>query len=260
MPFGDVLSKANNLTLETTDKIRTVVGKNILEKLGIRLLGIPHIGLRCRAYCIFQLIGSVKNKKILDAGCGIGVYSLTLSRQGNFTLGVDIDRSKVVLAASIANTIGASAEFICGDIQNLSVQPIFDIAICSDVLEHVDNDRLALHNLSAAIKPGGIIVLTVPCAGAADLDEANHMGHVRLGYSKAQICSLMESAGLEPVEIIGYCGALGQTAWKLNRWLFRSKLLTALTFWPLYALTILDIHLKPRNVSGWAIKAIKQMA
>jgi hypothetical protein len=50
MIFGDILSKAGKINLETADDKRITINKNIVERLAFKLFGIPHIGMRMRAY------------------------------------------------------------------------------------------------------------------------------------------------------------------------------------------------------------------
>ena len=262
MVFGDILSKGGECTLETADGISVSVGRNLIERIGLKVFGIPHIGLRCRAYCIFHFLNPVKNKKVLDAGCGIGLYSLTLAEKGNMTVGVDVNVRYILSAKKIASDIGIRAYFICADICNFPFRhQFFDIVLCSDVLEHIDDDELAFRNIAQVVKPGGMVVITVPDRNTVDDDLSKSMGHVRQGYGQNEICSLMEKVGLQPVKVIGYCGTIGKMAWKLNRKAFKSRLLTALTFLPLYALAIFDLYLnRGKPGIGWVIKAVKQVS
>ena len=50
-------------------------------------------------------------------------------------------------------------------VHDLTTGPIpgsFDAVICSEVLEHLDSPRPAVHHLAAGVKPGGVLILTVP--------------------------------------------------------------------------------------------------
>lgn len=49
------------------------------------------------------------------------------------------------------------------DLQNLSfTQSNFDLVICNHVLEHIDNDIVAIQNIFSILKEGGIAILQVP--------------------------------------------------------------------------------------------------
>ena len=88
MPFGDVLSKFKEISLETADGCKFNLKNNFLSKIALRIVGIPHVELRIRARKIFSFLPKKgNNMKILDAGCGPGIYSLTLSKKNfRFTL------------------------------------------------------------------------------------------------------------------------------------------------------------------------------
>jgi SAM-dependent methyltransferase len=47
----------------------------------------------------------------------------------------------------------------------------FDVVICSHVLEHVPDDRKAMHELRRVLKPGGLAILLVPMADMPVTDE-----------------------------------------------------------------------------------------
>lgn len=94
---------------------------------------------------------------ILDAGCGSSVY---FDRYFNFpdTVRISgIDTSQEALAKN--NTVH---EKILGDIQTYSTDRRYDIVICWDVLEHLENPKKALSNLLAWTKQNGILIIRVP--------------------------------------------------------------------------------------------------
>jgi hypothetical protein len=96
----------------------------------------------------------------------------------------------------------------------------FDLAVCSHVLEHVEDDVAAMRELRRVLRPGGSVLVLVPQAPVAETDEdpnvldprerARRFGqfdHVRC-YG-ADVRERMASAGLEVREIFArtLCGA-----------------------------------------------------
>ena len=72
------------------------VGKtNRLNRLALAFIGLPHLGFRMRARIIMARLKNEDNKlKILDAGCGYGLYALMLSELGFQVDAVDIDERR----------------------------------------------------------------------------------------------------------------------------------------------------------------------
>jgi trans-aconitate methyltransferase len=84
-------------------------------------------------------------------------------------------------------------------------------ALCSDVLEHLDDPGLLLRNAAAYMAPGCKLVATVP--GGWYSAFYDHIGH-RRHYSPAQLTGLLESAGfavsvLQSLPYAGYAARGG---------------------------------------------------
>mgnify|MGYP000173614321 CR=1 FL=1 len=72
----------------------------------------------------------------------------------------------------------------------------FDVAVCSEVLEHIEDDGAALDALIRHLRPGGRLYLSVPLRPGlwTRVDEA--VGHVRR-YRRGQLAELCRARGLE---------------------------------------------------------------
>ena len=90
----------------------------------------------------------------------------------------------------------------------------FDTVVCLNVIEHVDDDRMALDNIRNALGHGGRAVVLVPHGPEllGTLDEA--LGHQRR-YTVASLREVAERAGLELKEIVHF-NRVGVPAWWLN--------------------------------------------
>lgn len=83
----------------------------------------------------------------------------------------------------------------------------FSQVICSEVLEHLPDDRLALREIATMIKPGGSLILTFPhrhCYFAGDDRFVNHYRRFEMIEMKANL----EDVGLKTVEIQKVLGPL----------------------------------------------------
>jgi len=92
--------------------------------------------------------------RVLEAGCG-STTRLDLGPQAYLT-GLDISPSQLARNSSVH-------ERIVGDLQFFPIpQGAFDVAVCWDVLEHLDQPAAAVRNMARALRPGGVLVLAVP--------------------------------------------------------------------------------------------------
>ncbi len=96
--------------------------------------------------------------KVLEVGVGAGLFTRHLSERSCEVLAVDINRTFLRAVADLPGVTTREA-----DLATLEVSG-FDLALCSEVLEHLPPDRsqMALDRLFAALRPGGVLVLTTP--------------------------------------------------------------------------------------------------
>lgn len=95
----------------------------------------------------------------LDVGCGAG-FTVALAQQlGWDAMGLEIDPAAVHEARRFGLNI------LEGNYAQLTqFEGQFDCIMCSHVLEHVHEPRDLLAKLKSAIKPGGLLLLTLPNA------------------------------------------------------------------------------------------------
>lgn len=75
-------------------------------------------------------------------------------------------------------------------------------AICSEVLEHIDDPALLLRNASGFLAPGCLLIVTVPGGPQSAFDR--HIGH-RQHFSSAKLRALLEGVGFR-VEMAAAAG------------------------------------------------------
>ncbi len=118
-----------------------------------------------RLRSIFTAIEFMARKKgaldILDVGCGEGPVALELAKLGHNVLGIDINPDRIQLASQ--SNKNSNASFMLLEAEKIDqLQRKFDVIICSEVLEHVDNPETVINQLAKAIRRGGVLFLTVP--------------------------------------------------------------------------------------------------
>lgn len=128
--------------------------------------GAMHEGDWFQRYILYpyfqRALKPLKNKKILDAGCGNGHLSRFFARAGAFVTGVD--NSAGMIAS--CKKYDTSASYVCTDVAK-SVLPAsdFDAAVFNNSVQDMKNYRRALGNVRENLKPGGKLVIAVkhPC-------------------------------------------------------------------------------------------------
>jgi SAM-dependent methyltransferase len=108
------------------------------------------------------LIGDVRRKKVLDAGCGYGYYSILLAEKGATVTGIDVSEKMVKLAKDNANKASAQCQFFVCDMQDLSMfaSNTFDTVISSIVVSYVDNLEKAFSEVFRVLKHNGVFAFS----------------------------------------------------------------------------------------------------
>jgi SAM-dependent methyltransferase len=162
------------------DEARRIVQGPMLSRLIDRTALAPALGLT-----------------ILNAGAGEGSFSPLLLAVPGVTQVVEMDYSyrvsALITSDSRQQAVAASLTEI--PIKSASV----DLVLCSEVLEHIDDDGSALDELCRVLAPGGWLLISVPTPPAV----YDH-NHVREGYSAADLTRMLRERGLGVVEV-AYC-------------------------------------------------------
>lgn len=103
----------------------------------------------------------LQGRKILDLGCGMGGLSTALAQEGAQVTSLDYNRAyceitrlrgrRYDLNLSPVNAAGEGLPFTGG---------AFDLVICMDVLEHVQEPEKLLAEVSRVLKPSGLLYIT----------------------------------------------------------------------------------------------------
>jgi SAM-dependent methyltransferase len=124
--------------------------------------------------------------RVLNAGCGEGLYAPFIERFPDVRSIVNMDYARPSIAARRPDPRHRDTR------GSLAAMPFasaaFDAVVCTEVLEHVADDRAAVAEIARVLKPGGLLVLSVPTP-PAPADPA----HVREGYTLFELRALLEA-------------------------------------------------------------------
>jgi 2-polyprenyl-6-hydroxyphenyl methylase/3-demethylubiquinone-9 3-methyltransferase len=171
---------------------------------------------------------------VLDAGCGDGNFTASLSQEGGFSMyGIDLSSGGIALARerwpdisfvewSLYDNLGEAFEGVRA----------FDAIVCVEVIEHLYTPSTFIKRAFDALPPGGILILTTPYWGylknivlavtnrtdraLAALWEGGHIKH----WSYRTLRTLGEQHGFEFVAFEG-AGRSIPMLWKGMMMVFR---------------------------------------
>jgi 2-polyprenyl-6-hydroxyphenyl methylase/3-demethylubiquinone-9 3-methyltransferase len=113
----------------------------------------------------YQNLGSISNifkrKAILDLGCGGGILSEELAYRGASIKAIDKSRKLINTAKNRAKEKRLNIDYECTDIESIYKSGLkFDIIICLEVVEHVDDLQEFLVNSYKSLKKNGLIIFS----------------------------------------------------------------------------------------------------
>lgn len=156
---------------------------------------------RARVKRIVALASESPPSNICDFGCGNGALlkALGATFPDAALHGIDLSQQQIAQNKKTMNRIKWSS----GDINSIGFKYPFeglaDLAISSEVIEHVENPGAYLVNVSSGIMPGGRLILSTQSGRIYGTEE--YVGHVR-HWKAAEITEALENAGF-----------VGITAW-----------------------------------------------
>jgi SAM-dependent methyltransferase len=118
-----------------------------------------------RLQMILAAAGERLNGRVLENGCGVGMYVERLAPYAGRVIGLEYDFARAVEARQLADRL-ANAEILCAAGENLPFPSgSFDLILSHEVLEHVQDDRLAVAEMTRVLRPGGRMAIFVPNRG-----------------------------------------------------------------------------------------------
>ncbi len=176
-----------------------------------------------------QITGS---QTILDAGSGFGQYDYFMARRypGWTIKAVDVKQEQIDDCKDFFRKIKLNnVRFNVADLTKFVEGDTYNMILCVDVMEHIDEDEKVFSNYYRSLKKGGMLLVSTPSdQGGSDVhhhDHDNHSGdgsqsfideHVRDGYGIGEIEDKMKRAGFSKTEVYYQYGTPGKMAWKIS--------------------------------------------
>lgn len=151
-----------------------------------------------------------KGRRVLDVGCGVGYGTAMLAETAVEAVGFDCDHDSIQYAQEHYQAEGLG--FAIGNAEECVFPPKrFDVAICFELLEHLDDPDACLAAVWTMLEDGGLLIASTPNRDKPEGDFHRH------AWQSLAFADLIERGGFRTVAILGQHEA---DAWELNvqRW------------------------------------------
>ncbi|AZG78713.1 methyltransferase domain-containing protein [Methylocystis rosea] len=172
---------------------------------------------------LFELLGPVAGRTVLDVGCGDGPLASELARRGAIVTGLDRDPAMIAAARRRAAIEGAKLQLVEGKAESLPFpDATFDAVLAVAVLCFVRDAERAVAEMARVLKPGGRLVtgeLGSWSLWAPYRRLRGWLGHPTWReatfHTAGKLRELLGAAGLDAIEMRGAvfyppCGAAAQ--------------------------------------------------
>ncbi|VFP87527.1 bifunctional 2-polyprenyl-6-hydroxyphenol methylase/3-demethylubiquinol 3-O-methyltransferase UbiG [Candidatus Erwinia haradaeae] len=106
---------------------------------------------------IIQHSSGLFGKKVLDIGCGGGIFTESMANEGANVTGLDIEKDILQVARLHALESGVKVHYIQQTAEEHLVQHSkeYEVVTCLELLEHIPDPYSVIHACSQLVKPGG---------------------------------------------------------------------------------------------------------
>jgi SAM-dependent methyltransferase len=136
-------------------------------------------------------IGPLADRSVLDIGCGTGQILAELESVGMLGCGIDMHLSGLRVARERVRGL-----VIWSAVPPVPFEGEFDSVLLCDVIEHVADDRELLSEGYKALKPGGVIIVTVP-AHPSLWTPIDDLSRHKRRYTHRGLARVMQDAGFD---------------------------------------------------------------
>ena len=127
---------------------------------------------KMRIYLFTDIMRDLIDRKVItnfdsaiDIGCNRGLYSKLISELGyKKVLGIDIDEPLIQIAKQNfeGEENGRSIKFDVINAEDIDVNQKYDFILCTEVIEHTQNQAKTIENLKLILNKGGVAIITLP--------------------------------------------------------------------------------------------------
>jgi 2-polyprenyl-3-methyl-5-hydroxy-6-metoxy-1,4-benzoquinol methylase len=133
-----------------------------------------------------------QDAEVLDVGCGLGDVLASMPKTYRLS-GMDYAAHNVNVAT---RRLAGRATIVKGSIYEIPFEANrFDVALCLEVLEHIEDDARGVRDIARVLKPRGFLIAAVPYTYYWP-QYRSLMGHFR-HYTRTSFAKLLDDNGLK---------------------------------------------------------------
>ena len=154
---------------------------------------------------LINIVPKTNRRTVLDYGCGVGTVDFYLAKNGSNVLGLEVSQKAIAVCKKSAQAIGVSERCVFAS-TNTHIIKKFDLILCSEVIEHVKDDKKLLTKLCDLLNKGGYMFVSTPSVNAplyklgllSNFDK--RVGHLRR-YELNELVAKLKSHKLKIIRI-----------------------------------------------------------
>ncbi len=250
---------------------------NVLKSLYIKLFDYEYVpvGWYLRFAYFKKILNGFRHenfKKILDAGCWTGKYSIYLSTAFPDSI---VDAIDVCELTEIKNSINylhiTNINAFQKNLFDLEAAEEYDFICCVDVLEHIKNNEIIIGKFYSALRSSGILYLHMPQKDFSEINFINkkyfkywrehvEKDHIGEHYTLDEMVSVLQKIGFKVMLKRKTFGFFGEIAWELDQFVIYSHHFAQKLIRPfLKSLALCDIFARNKRGGGILVIARKQV-
>lgn len=167
--------------------------------------------------------------RVLDVGCGGGLLSEAMAKEGAEVIGIDLASPLIDVAKLHLHETGVQVDYRCQSVEALAeaMPAAFDVITCMEMLEHVPDPGAVIAACARLLKPGGQLFLSTlnrtPQAFALAIVGAEYIARLlprgtheyRSFIRPSELARALRDAGLVLSDVSGlHYNPLMQRTWR----------------------------------------------
>ena len=109
-----------------------------------------------------RIAGGLRGRRVVDVGCGGGIFAEALATLGAEVTGIDLSEKGIGVARLHQYESGTNVDYrlVAAETLALEMPGAFDVVTCLELLEHVPEPASTVAACSALARPGGTVVFS----------------------------------------------------------------------------------------------------